>query len=232
MLIGMDEYPFHQIVESFAGAATGDPSWNDGHYFGVTDHAGNVSLTASLRLYPNNDVLDGFVCLRHRGRQYNVRVSRRLRPEIDVLRVGPLSLEIIEPMRRVRLTLAAQRRGHHPRPALHQHHRAGAQPRGDDPGRRAAGERADDVRDRGDVLGDRRGGGGALRARRRLRVVLPQPLVGHAPRSWRPASRSPPPEARSDERRGCGSGCSSTCRATVGTSSSTRAGGPRRAAVC
>lgn len=46
MLIGLDEYPFHQIAESFAGAATGDPSWNDGHYFGVTDHAGKVSLTA------------------------------------------------------------------------------------------------------------------------------------------------------------------------------------------
>lgn len=105
MLIGLDEYPFHQIVESFAGAATGDPSWNDGHYFGVTDHAGNVSLTASLRLYPNNDVIDGFVCLRHRDRQYNLRVSRRLRPDIDVLRVGPLGIEIIEPMQRMRLVL-------------------------------------------------------------------------------------------------------------------------------
>jgi hypothetical protein len=107
MLIGLDEFPFHQIVESFAGAATGDPSWNDGHYFGITDHAGNVSLTASLRLYPNNDVLDGFVCLRHQGKQYNVRVSRRLRPEIDRLGVGPLGLEIVEPMRSVRLTLGA-----------------------------------------------------------------------------------------------------------------------------
>jgi hypothetical protein len=105
MLIGLDEYPFHQIVESFAGAATGDPSWNDGHYFGVTDHAGNVSFTASLRLYPNNDVMDGFVCLRHRDRQYNVRVSRRLRPTIDTLRVSALGLEVVEPMRQMRLYL-------------------------------------------------------------------------------------------------------------------------------
>ncbi len=105
MLIGLDEYPFHQIAESFAGAATGDPSWNDGHYLGVADHAGRVCLTASLRLYPNNDVIDGFVCLRHRGRQYNVRVSRRLRPDLDTLRVGPLGMEIVEPMRQLRLTL-------------------------------------------------------------------------------------------------------------------------------
>ena len=105
MLIGLDEFPFHQIAESFAGAATGDPSWNDGHYFGVTDHAGNVSLTASLRLYPNNDVIDGFVCLRHRDWQHNIRVSRRLRPRIDVLQVGPLGIEVIEPMKRMRLVL-------------------------------------------------------------------------------------------------------------------------------
>jgi len=105
MLIGLDEYPFHQIVESFAGAATGDPSWNDGHYLCVTDHAGNVSFASSLRLYPNNDVMDGFVCLRHRGKQYNVRVSRRLRPAIDTLRVGPLGIEILEPMKRMRIFL-------------------------------------------------------------------------------------------------------------------------------
>ncbi len=105
MLLGLDEYPFHQITESFAGAATGDPSWNDGHYFGITDHDGRVSLTASVRLYPNNDVMDGFVCLRHRGRQYNVRVSRRLRPALEALRAGPLGMEIVEPMRLVRLYL-------------------------------------------------------------------------------------------------------------------------------
>ncbi len=111
MLIGLDEYPLHQIVESFAGAATGDPSWNDGHYFGIADHDGRVCLTASLRLYPNNDVMDGFVCLRHEARQYNVRVSRRLRPEIERLQVGGLGMEITEPMRSVRLFLEENEQG-------------------------------------------------------------------------------------------------------------------------
>jgi hypothetical protein len=111
VLIGVDEYPFHQIVESFAGAATGDPSWNDGHYFGVADHDGRVCLTASVRLYPNNDVMDGFVCLRHRGRQYNVRVSRRLRPDMERLQVGPLGIEILDPLRSMRLFLEPNDRG-------------------------------------------------------------------------------------------------------------------------
>lgn len=107
MLIGLDEFPFHQIAESFAGAASGDPSWNDGHYVCVADHAGRVSLTSSLRLYPNNDVLDGFVCLRHAGRQYNIRLSRRLRPAMDDLAVGPLAVSLIEPMKQLRITLSA-----------------------------------------------------------------------------------------------------------------------------
>jgi len=105
VLLGHDEYPFHQITETFAGVAGSDPSWNDGHYVCAADQAGTVAFTSNVRLYANNDVLDGFVCLRHDGRQYNIRVSRRLRPDMDRLGVGPLRIEIVEPLETVRLVL-------------------------------------------------------------------------------------------------------------------------------
>ncbi|MEZ5226218.1 MAG: methyltransferase domain-containing protein [Acidimicrobiales bacterium] len=105
MLLGLDEYPFHQVTNTFAAVDRLDPSWNDGHYLCVADQAGTVAFTSNVRLYANNDVLDGFVCLRHRGRQYNVRVSRRLRPAMEHLGAGPLSLDIIEPLEAVRLVL-------------------------------------------------------------------------------------------------------------------------------
>jgi hypothetical protein len=105
MLLGVDEYPFHQFADTFAAVVTSDPMWNDGHYICAANQAGTVALTSNVRLYPNNDVMDGFVCLRHDGRQYNVRVSRKLRPRMDDLRVGPLRLEIIEPLQAVRLVL-------------------------------------------------------------------------------------------------------------------------------
>lgn len=105
MLVSFDEYPFHQITASFAGVAGTDPAWNDGHYLCVADQTGRVSIVATLRLYSNNDVMDGFVCIRHDGRQHNIRVSRRLRPDLTTLAVGPLRLELIEPMRVVRLVL-------------------------------------------------------------------------------------------------------------------------------
>ncbi|HEU5265406.1 MAG TPA: hypothetical protein VFU35_01855 [Jatrophihabitans sp.] len=105
MLIGLDEHPYHQITASFAGVAGSDPQWNDGHYVCAADQAGNVSLTSNLRLYSNNDVLDGFVCIRHQGRQHNIRLSRRLRPNLDELAVGPLRIELVAPMRELRLVL-------------------------------------------------------------------------------------------------------------------------------
>jgi hypothetical protein len=105
MLLKVDEYPFHQFADTFAAALTSDPMWNDGHYVCAANQAGTVALTSNLRLYANNDVMDGFVCLRHGDRQYNVRVSRKLRPRMDELKVGPLRLEIVEPLETVRLVL-------------------------------------------------------------------------------------------------------------------------------
>ncbi|HMK10139.1 MAG TPA: hypothetical protein VK461_01010 [Acidimicrobiales bacterium] len=107
MLLGIDEYPFHQVTDTFAAVAGSDPSWNDGHYICAADQAGTVAMASNVRLYANNDVLDGFVCVRHDGRQHNVRVSRRLRPHMEQLRVGPLELHIVEPLEAVRLTLDA-----------------------------------------------------------------------------------------------------------------------------
>jgi hypothetical protein len=105
VLLSFDEYPYHQVTASFAGVAGSDPQWNDGHYVCLSDQAGNVCLTSTLRLYSNNDVLDGFVCIRHQGKQHNIRVSRRLRPSMDNLSVGPLRIDLVEPMRALRLVL-------------------------------------------------------------------------------------------------------------------------------
>src|ERR1043165_9239642 len=59
VLTGFDEYPFHQITQTFAAVAGSDPSWNDGHYVCAADQAGTVAFTSNLRLYSNNDVLAG-----------------------------------------------------------------------------------------------------------------------------------------------------------------------------
>ena len=105
MLTKTDEFPFHQTADTFAAVLSGDKHWNDGHYICLCDDEGKVSLIGTVRLYQNNDVLDGFLCLRHEGKQHNIRVSRRLRPDVDHYGAGPLRIEIVEPMKTIRLVL-------------------------------------------------------------------------------------------------------------------------------
>ena len=83
---------------------TSDKHWNDGHYICLCDMDGDVSLVSTVRLYQNTNVLDGFVCIRHEGMQHNIRVSRQLRPDFEY-RVGPLRVELLEPMKSIRLVL-------------------------------------------------------------------------------------------------------------------------------
>jgi hypothetical protein len=105
VLTKADEYPFHQMADTFATVATSDKRWNDGHYICLCDDAGEIAIIASVRLYQNNDVLDGFFCLRHKGKQYNLRASRRLRTDINFFGVGPLRIDIVAPMEKMRLVL-------------------------------------------------------------------------------------------------------------------------------
>jgi hypothetical protein len=61
-----------------------------------------------MGLYMNMNVLDGFMAIqkpRDGGgiEQFNFRVSRALRPNLDETRVGPLSLQIVEPFKKIRL---------------------------------------------------------------------------------------------------------------------------------
>ncbi len=105
MLSKTDEFPLHQTPDTFASILSGDQHWNNGHYICLCDTDGEVQLVSTVRTYQNNDVLDGFVCIRHEGNQHNYRVSRRWRPDIDHYGAGPLRIEIIEPMKAIRLVL-------------------------------------------------------------------------------------------------------------------------------
>lgn len=110
-LTSMDEYPRHQVGGTFDSVVSDSVHWNDGFYFTLGDEATGATLFAALRLYPNTNVMDGFACVSVDARQRNARWSRRLRPGIDDLAVGPLTLDIVEPLRRLRLACAENEHG-------------------------------------------------------------------------------------------------------------------------
>lgn len=110
-LTRLDEWPRHQTSRTFDSVASDSPHWNDGYYFTLGDSVSGVTLFSGLRLYPNTDVMDAYVCLVVDGVQHNVRWSRRLRPAIDSLAVGPFAVEIVEPLEVLRTSCTPNRYG-------------------------------------------------------------------------------------------------------------------------
>ena len=104
-LNGIDDLPFHQVPTPFDVAGTSDVHFNDGYWF-ATYAPGDWYLAVGLRLHPNTNVMDGFASIARGGEQRAVRCSRVLRPRHTDLEVGPLRVEILRPMERLRLTLA------------------------------------------------------------------------------------------------------------------------------
>jgi hypothetical protein len=122
-LTRLDEWPRHQLGATFDTVASDSPHWNDGYYFTLGDADSGITLFSGLRVYPNTDVMDAYVCLVVDGQQHNVRWSRRLRPRIDDLAVGPFAVEILEPLQVLRTHCGDSRygvgyeltwTGHHP----------------------------------------------------------------------------------------------------------------------
>jgi hypothetical protein len=101
----IDDLPFHQVPTPFDVAGTSDVHFNDGYWF-ATYAPGDWYLAIGMRLHPNTNVMDGFASLARGGEQRAVRCSRALRPRHTELEVGPLRIEILRPMERLRLTLS------------------------------------------------------------------------------------------------------------------------------
>jgi hypothetical protein len=98
-----DDFPFHQVPTPFNVVGTSDVHFNDGYWFAT--FAEGWYLACGLRLHPNTNVMDGFVGLARDGEQHVMRASRVLRPRNTELQVGPLQVDIVQPMQRCRLTL-------------------------------------------------------------------------------------------------------------------------------
>jgi hypothetical protein len=107
VLTPADETLAHQIADTFDHVHTSDHRFFDRDWFSANHPEGDVALITGLAAYANMNVVDGFVAVQHGGRQYNVRVSRRLRPVGPEMRVGPLRHEVVVPLTEMRLVLDA-----------------------------------------------------------------------------------------------------------------------------
>jgi len=105
MITKADDYPIHQTADPIAYTATSDRNFYDRYFFNGYARDGSVYFAAALGSYPNRQVLDAACSVVRGGRQYVVRASRLAGPERMDTRVGPIDVEVIEPLERLRLRI-------------------------------------------------------------------------------------------------------------------------------
>ena len=112
MLSALDDHLGHQLPTTFDHVCTSDPAWMERLWFTLEDvESGEVILDCGLGRYPNKNVQDAFAGIAIGAKQYNVRLSRVLRPDSGRASVGPLSFQVVEGLRRHRLVLEKNESG-------------------------------------------------------------------------------------------------------------------------
>lgn len=107
MLTPQDDLIGHQLPTTFDHVMSSDPAWMERlWYTGHPVPGGDVIFDIGLGAHPNRNVMDGFAGVTVGTTQYNLRLSRRLRPDALKTEIGPLRIEVLEGLRRHRLTLA------------------------------------------------------------------------------------------------------------------------------
>jgi hypothetical protein len=103
VLSPLDDLPVHQVAQTMATVGTSDRNFYDRYYFNLHDRAGELFLIAGLGQYPNLNVADGFVAISRGAEQTVLRGSRPLGRDRFDTTVGPLRVEVIERLHKLRL---------------------------------------------------------------------------------------------------------------------------------
>ena len=103
-LTSWDDYPVHQSADFIAHTASSDRNFYDRYYFMMHPSSDEMAVIFGLGQYPNLGVTDAFVAVRKGDGHHVVRASKPLVDRMDTS-VGPIRVEIIEPLRRLRVVV-------------------------------------------------------------------------------------------------------------------------------
>ena len=110
MLSKMDDYPLHQIADVIRFTQTSDRNFYDRYYFNLFDPEQQIFVVFGLGQYPNLGTQDAFLLVRHGDRHHVLRASRELGDRADIS-VGPMRVEVLEGLRRLRLVVEDNEHG-------------------------------------------------------------------------------------------------------------------------
>ncbi len=105
MLSRFDDYPIHQTPEPVAHPSTGDRNHYDRYWFNGYADDGDFYFGVAMGLYPHRGVLDCGFSLVIDGEQHCFFGSRRAPADPSETECGPFRIEIVEPMRVIRVVI-------------------------------------------------------------------------------------------------------------------------------
>jgi hypothetical protein len=104
MFVATDDYFCHQLVAPHVRVQLNDPSWAERAFFTVS-HPELLALDIGISMYPNNDVIESYaVVALPSDQQISLRAVRGLDEGRWPLWAGPVRGEVLEPLKRWRLT--------------------------------------------------------------------------------------------------------------------------------
>ncbi len=117
VLSSFDDFPIHQTSHPIARTATSDINHYDRYFFNGCTSDTSLFFAAAVGLYPNRHVVDASFSVVVDGgtpnaRQINVHASGRAPADrADANKVGPIEVEVLEPLHALRLTVDAPDHG-------------------------------------------------------------------------------------------------------------------------
>jgi hypothetical protein len=104
-LLGADEGLNHQIVDTFATLSQTDLAWTEKIWASIAKTDGSLQVDFGLGKYQNRGIIDGFGGVSRGRQQWTVRGSRELASAPEETGIGPIHLEIVEPLKQMRFRL-------------------------------------------------------------------------------------------------------------------------------
>lgn len=104
MLDPLDDYPIHQTPAPVTENGLGSNAY-DRYFFNGYSADGSVFFAVALGVYPNRQIIDAALCVVVDGVQHSVFASGRLGNDRRRTAVGPISIDIVEPMSSFRITV-------------------------------------------------------------------------------------------------------------------------------
>lgn len=103
MPVPLDEFPLHQVPLSLERVASSDRNFYDRSYFNAHRRADDLFFITGFGVYPNLGVKDAYALIRQGDRQSAVHFSDALDDDRLHQQVGAYRIEVIEPLRTLRL---------------------------------------------------------------------------------------------------------------------------------